>query len=157
MCEHEDEEVLKLSLEQGKIIKRLHARLDHRALSTATLKEELRYEYKLVEDYTKTSVECPVSSAALCSGASDDDEGRKQDVKDSLTKANRISKQFRNQQDEIDVRLKRFKDNQYPIIFCLVITKTSDDVHDLLMPFPYRSRDGGSLGNHQPVTFHDLF
>ena len=37
MCEHDDEEVLTLLLEQGNIIKRLHAGLDHSALSIATL------------------------------------------------------------------------------------------------------------------------
>ena len=82
MCGHEDEEVLKLSLEQGKIIKRLHARLDHRALSTATLKETLRYAYKFVEDYentTRTTVTRTLRPSPAQESASDDDGGRKQD------------------------------------------------------------------------------
>ena len=99
MCEHEAEEVLTLLLEQGKLIKRLHAGLDHMALSTATLKESLRYEYKLVEDYentTRTTVTPTFRPNPAQEPASDDDEGRKQDI-------------------------------QYPH-FCLVITNTSDDL-----------------------------
>ena len=72
--------------------------MDHSALSIATLKESLRYEYKLVEDYentTRTTVTPSPRPNPAQESAYDDDEGRKQDF-------------------------------QYPI--CLVITKTCDDV-----------------------------
>ena len=104
---------------QGGILTRKSALLNHELESTAKVPPEERLEYKYVKDReVESTIERRTLEKQDCTVPIDAKEQAQQDVQlvigKSVEEASKALRSFKQSEEDINLRLKRFKDSECP-------------------------------------------
>ena len=117
LCKNDDQKVVNLTLEQGRIQKRPHADLDPDAPETLLLAEPLRYQYKKTTYFESASTTTKAEVSHKGDGEPPEGQMEEEEFKKVHEKLHKIQRLFRSLQDDVEARLEIFKGNEYAMFY----------------------------------------